>query len=270
MTCLNECVVLDIDPMVNQCISSGYITKNLIDKMMNCISTNTSSLNQTLHNLNIITGMSIYKLRQLYHYQLDNIFLDNDDKDPDYMPYLHRSFQSNEMNDEMYSELDDLDKDPDYIPSNEDISSSEDEHQEFKTFMANNLDNTETTSLCKWTHFITAENLYKKFMSNEEAWVKCLEQVKKYIDENDKLPSRYDEINENKRLGVWIDTQQKNHKSRHNIMKNKEIYNTWTEFNKSESFLIKEKLFYDDSDSEYEPGDSDYSEDEEYSSDEYV
>ena len=79
-----------------------------------------------------------------------------------------------------------------------------------------------------WTEFI---NKYKEyFESNENIWKNNLEKVKQYIDENNKKPSIIDKNKEIKRLGYWIDTQQKNYKKKENIMKIEEIYNIWAEF----------------------------------------
>ena len=52
-------------------------------------------------------------------------------------------------------------------------------------------------------------------------WLYNLEEVKKYIDLNNKKPSSTD-INEKiKKLSTWIDTQQANYKNQNNIMINK-------------------------------------------------
>jgi hypothetical protein len=82
----------------------------------------------------------------------------------------------------------------------------------------------------KWTEFIN-DNKYKiYFISNEEAWIDKLNEVKKYIDINDKKPNLNDTITEIKSLGKWISTQVQNHKVKKEIMKNEEIYNKWTQF----------------------------------------
>jgi superfamily II DNA or RNA helicase len=81
----------------------------------------------------------------------------------------------------------------------------------------------------KWTAFIN-DNKYKKyFMSNEDNWISQLDIVKKYINENDKKPSK-DGNNKTKILGSWISTQQNNYKSKQYIMSNSVIYDIWTVF----------------------------------------
>jgi antitoxin component HigA of HigAB toxin-antitoxin module len=82
----------------------------------------------------------------------------------------------------------------------------------------------------QWTDFINDIQYKAYFESNEESWVKQLEQVKKYIDENNKRPSESDKNKDIKQLGKWISHQQKNYKKKEQIMKNEEIYNFWTNF----------------------------------------
>ena len=81
-----------------------------------------------------------------------------------------------------------------------------------------------------WTQFIISEKYKIYFMSYEEDWNEKLEDVKKYIDENNKRPQQK-EI-----LGKWLSHQQANYKSKQCIMKNLEIYNIWTEFITSEKY----------------------------------
>jgi len=78
----------------------------------------------------------------------------------------------------------------------------------------------------KWTEFINNYKIY----SNEDSWIESLNQVKKYIDENNKRPSSTDKNTGIKTLGSWISKQQTNYKKKEEIMKNEEIYNKWTEF----------------------------------------
>ena len=81
-----------------------------------------------------------------------------------------------------------------------------------------------------WTQFIN-DPLYKEyFQSNEETWYITLSQVKEFIDSNKKRPSNHSKNKDEKVLGTWIGTQQKNYKKRTNIMKDDDIYNTWAQF----------------------------------------
>ena len=98
-----------------------------------------------------------------------------------------------------------------------------------------------------------------KIMNGEELWMKRLEEVKKYIDENGKRPSCMSKNKSISSLGRWITTQNKNYKTKKEILKYENIYNLWTEFINNdkykqyfismyESFIInlnKVKLYID-------------------------
>jgi len=65
--------------------------------------------------------------------------------------------------------------------------------------------------------------------NGEDIWMRRLEDVKRYIDENKKRASSTDKNNNIRQIGVWTVHQIKNYKKKTNIMKNDEIYNRWTE-----------------------------------------
>ena len=80
----------------------------------------------------------------------------------------------------------------------------------------------------RWTEFI---HDYKDYLQNgEEKWFKTLNAVKKYMNENNILPFRTSENIEEKKLGAWISTAKANYKNKTQCMKNKEIYDKWTNF----------------------------------------
>jgi superfamily II DNA or RNA helicase len=83
--------------------------------------------------------------------------------------------------------------------------------------------------------------------NSEEIWEKRLEEVKKYIDENGKRPSRYDK---DKRIGTlcqWIIQQTFNYKRKQYNMKNEYIYNKWNAFINEEKYkqYFKVLIMYD-------------------------
>ena len=82
----------------------------------------------------------------------------------------------------------------------------------------------------RWTEFINDKQYITYFQSNEEIWIKRLNEVKLYIDTNNKKPSEHDKNSDIKQLGSWISHQQTNYKNKNRIMSNEEIYNRWTEF----------------------------------------
>ena len=82
----------------------------------------------------------------------------------------------------------------------------------------------------KWTEFKNNDKYKEYFLSNAEMWNNHFEEVKKYIDTNNKRPNKYDKNKEIQILGSWISTQKKNYTKKQDIMKDQEIYNKWTEF----------------------------------------
>jgi superfamily II DNA or RNA helicase len=84
--------------------------------------------------------------------------------------------------------------------------------------------------------------------NGDEIWERKLEQVKQYIDENQKRPSRTDNNNESESLGTWIHNQQQKYKNKTEIMKNQEIYDQWTVFINSDKykkyFVLNDEKWY--------------------------
>ena len=87
-----------------------------------------------------------------------------------------------------------------------------------------------------WTEFINSNNYKEYFISNEDKWKLKLNEIKIYIDKNNKLPSTHDKNEEIKSLGRWISVQQKNYKSEKEIMSNNKIYKIWTDFINSDKY----------------------------------
>jgi hypothetical protein len=87
-----------------------------------------------------------------------------------------------------------------------------------------------------WTKFISSEKYESFFMSNTEIWYMNLEKVKLFIDENDFRPSPKSKNKNEKILGHWINHQINSYKTKSHIMKNDEIYNSFTKFISSEKY----------------------------------
>ena len=81
-----------------------------------------------------------------------------------------------------------------------------------------------------WLQFINDDKYKHYFISNEDMWQLRFQQVRTYIDINNKLPLDTDVDSELKSMSNWIGTQKKIYKSKSEIMKNQNIYNTWTNF----------------------------------------
>jgi molybdopterin biosynthesis enzyme MoaB len=79
-----------------------------------------------------------------------------------------------------------------------------------------------------WEKFVIKYENY--FLSNEKQWELTLKKVVKYINENRKIPSQYNENSEIKKIGCWILVQQYNYFKPQQIMKNKKIRSLWEKF----------------------------------------
>ena len=78
---------------------------------------------------------------------------------------------------------------------------------------------------------------YKEYLlSNEEIWYNNLENLKKYINENKKIPTSIEKDVKIKSLYIWFNNQMNNYKKNDKIMKIEEIKQIWEKF-------IEEYLF---------------------------
>jgi ribosomal RNA-processing protein 8 len=87
-----------------------------------------------------------------------------------------------------------------------------------------------------WEEF--TQEYAEYFLSNTEIWMQKLEQVKQYINQNEKTPSAGDKNPEIKSLGQWISMQKQNYEKNEFIMKEPEIRKLWQEFTQE---YLKEK-----------------------------
>jgi len=151
-------------------------------------------------------------------------------------------FLSNE--DEWLNNIDNLKK---YIDKNNKTPSQNDKIDEIKKLSnwmhcqitiyknkKNIMKNSEIYN--KWTEFITSEKYKKYFFSNEDEWLNNLDNLKKYIDNNNKTPSQIAKNKDHSNIGQWLSRQKINYKSKEQIMKDSEIYNKWSDFITSEKY----------------------------------
>lgn len=80
---------------------------------------------------------------------------------------------------------------------------------------------------------------------NVDDWMMQLALVQKYIDKNNKRPSKEDTNQDVKYLGGWISTQIKNYAIRRHIMKNENIQKKWDSFVKENEkyFMSNDKVW---------------------------
>ena len=172
------------------------------------------------------TKSQIMKIEDIYNQWTDFI---TDDKYKDY-------FLDNDII--WINKLEEVKK---YIDDNKKRPSSTSKNKELKTlgsWIGHQQKNYKTkTHIMKseeiynqWTIFINDDKYNEYFLDNDIIWCNTLNQVKKYINENNKRPSAADKDKEIKTLGCWISCQQKNYKTKSYIMSSEEIYNKWTDF----------------------------------------
>ena len=77
-----------------------------------------------------------------------------------------------------------------------------------------------------WTDFINDPKYINYFKTDEEKWYYNFNMLKDYIEINNLFPTK----NDNKTLNYWIGTQKTNYKKQTDRMKNKDIYDCWTDF----------------------------------------
>ena len=81
-----------------------------------------------------------------------------------------------------------------------------------------------------WEEFVN-EDKYKKYMlDNYDSWIYKLEQVKKYMDENNKRPYEKSKDNNIKQIGKWVTDQLLIYKKKVKIMKDNNIRILWEKF----------------------------------------
>ena len=83
----------------------------------------------------------------------------------------------------------------------------------------------------KYTDFLKTYEEY--IMDVDTQWEKTFNETIKFINENQKRPSTESKIKEEKKLGSWLSTQNKNYKNKTEGMKSEERYNKYTEFLKT-------------------------------------
>jgi len=81
-----------------------------------------------------------------------------------------------------------------------------------------------------WEDFINDDKYKKYFLSDQEIWIKNLNEIRIYIDKNKKRPSTSDENSEIKSYSLWLGTQKQNYKNNKCIMLNDNIRKLWEDF----------------------------------------
>ena len=72
--------------------------------------------------------------------------------------------------------------------------------------------------------------------NNHDVWFSNFQRLKEYIDLRKKLPAERDKNKELKQLATWVSTQKKTYRNKSGIMKDDNIFTTWTEFINHETY----------------------------------
>lgn len=101
----------------------------------------------------------------------------------------------------------------------------------------------------EWHMFVTSDQYRRYFTPDEAEWRESHYLVKKYIDDNQKLPSAGDKNESIKKIGRWVALQRKNYRYKCGMMNKSEIFNQWTMFITSEQyrqyFTSNEDIWYE-------------------------
>jgi superfamily II DNA or RNA helicase/predicted small secreted protein len=96
----------------------------------------------------------------------------------------------------------------------------------------------------KYEDFI--EKYKEYFESNDEKWDSSRDKTVQFIEENNKLPSKYSKNKDEKFLGKWLSTQQYQYKKNEYIMKNEDVRK------KYEDFIEKYKEYFESNDEKWD------------------
>lgn len=81
-----------------------------------------------------------------------------------------------------------------------------------------------------WEDFINDDNYKKYMLDKNNLWTYKLEQLKKFMDEENKRPNEESKDNNIKQMGKWVTQQLLYYKKKDRIMKYNNIYILWDEF----------------------------------------
>lgn len=96
----------------------------------------------------------------------------------------------------------------------------------------------------KWEQFI---NKHKSlFLNKDEIWYKTFNQLKDWINQNNKRPAQTSKNSTEKQLGYWIQNQMNNYSKQTQAMKDPNKRQLWLEFieENKQIFLTKDEIWY--------------------------
>ena len=96
-----------------------------------------------------------------------------------------------------------------------------------------------------WTEFL--EDYKKYLISKDEKWDHNFDELKEFINKNNKKPTSDSKQKNEKTLGQWLQAQMNHYKNKDSGMKNEERYDLWTNFleNYKELFISDDEIWND-------------------------
>lgn len=99
-----------------------------------------------------------------------------------------------------------------------------------------------------WANFVNDPKYSHYFMAKQDKWYKILANLKVFINTNNTTPKRNFKNKYEMKLATWISNQHKIYKKKTQIMKDDEIYNTWSRFindhNYKQYFINNEEQWF--------------------------
>jgi len=89
-----------------------------------------------------------------------------------------------------------------------------------------------------WSEFINNDKYKKYFLSSEDNWCNILDNVKKYMDDNNKKPSSCDANINIRKIGKWLSHQQEDYKKNKNIISEPNIKKLWENFVNDDKYKV--------------------------------
>jgi hypothetical protein len=229
------------DPLYKEnFLTNTAIWLNNLDKIKNYININNKRPTSSDNDINI-KQLGVWIVNQSKNYKSKSCIMMDINIYNKWTEFINDPLYKEYFLDNTIIWLNNLDKVKKYIISNNKKPSTEDSddnikqlgiwiNTQLKNYKIKSYNMANDIIYNKWTKFIN-DPLYKEyFLDNKIIWIDNLEKVIYYINTNDKIPTQHDKDNNIKQLGVWIQHQSINYKSKTKIMANIDIYNKWTTF----------------------------------------
>ena len=103
-----------------------------------------------------------------------------------------------------------------------------------------------TTKSNLWTLFLEKYKTYRSLISDENYWIQQLDELKQFLNKNNKRPSEESKNIEEKYLGRWLSNQNTDYKTKSKGMKGESRYKIWCLFLEEykEYFISNDEMWF--------------------------